>query len=283
MPRGPAALRVAVASVNQTVGDWSGNRDRLARAMGIARERGVVVLGLPEMAISGYSLADRVWMRGTLERAWSSLQNLLPHTRGLVVTLGLPVAHRGALLDVVAVAVDGELVGLVPKENLATGDVQYENRWYAGWTRGRVETFTAPDDTELPLGSLIFDVEGVGPLAVEVCEDGWKGVRPGSHAALAGARVVVNASASWFTLGKHATRRRLVEEVSRQDRCVYLYTSLHGCDATRLVFDGSCFVACNGQIVAEGPRFSFTDDVVVTDTVVDLAAEATRLNKASAH
>lgn len=272
MSRGPAALHVGVASINQTVGDWAGNRARLVRALEEARARGVVVLGLPEMAVSGYSLADRVWMRGTLERSWASLEALLPHTRGLVATLGLPVAHRGALLDVVAVAVDGQLAGLVPKENLATGDVQYENRWYAGWTRGRVETFTAPDGTQVPLGSLIFDVQGVGPLAVEVCEDGWKGVRPGSHAALAGARVVINASASWFTLGKHATRRRLVEEVSRQDRCVYLYTSLHGCDATRLVFDGSCFVGCNGRIVAEGPRFSFTEDVVLTDAVVDLAA-----------
>lgn len=272
MARGPSSLRVAVASLNQTVGDWSGNRARIAAACTEARSRGVAVLALPEMAISGYSLGDRVWMRGTLERSWASLMALLPDTQGLVVTLGLPIAHRGTLLDAVAVAVDGRLVGLVPKENLATGDVQYENRWYAGWTRGRVETFTAPTGEAVPLGSLVFDVEGVGPLAVEVCEDGWKGVRPGSQAALAGARLVINASASWFTLGKHAVRRRLVQEVSRQDRSVYLYTSLHGCDATRLVFDGSTFVASDGVVVAEGPRFVFGDDVVLTDTVVDLAA-----------
>ena len=272
MARAPSAVHVAVASLNQTVGDWSGNRARIARACAEARARGAVVLALPEMAISGYSLGDRVWMQGTLDRSWASLVALLPEMRGLVVAVGLPIAHGGALLDAMAVVVDGRIVGLVPKENLATGDVEYENRWYAGWSRGRVETFAAPDGTEHPVGSLVFDVAGVGPFAVEVCEDGWKGVRPGSHAALAGARLVINASASWFILGKHAQRRRLVEEVSRQDRVAYLYTSLLGCDATRLIFDGSAFIGVDGRILAEGPRFVFTDDVVVTDAVVDLAA-----------
>lgn len=282
MARGPAALHVAAASLNQTVGDWRGNRERLVAACEEARRRGAVVLALPEMAITGYSLGDRVWMRGTLERAWDSLMALLPHTRGLVLPLGLPIAHRGTLLDAVAVAVDGELVGLVPKENLATGDLQYENRWYAGWNRGRVETFLAPDGTRCPLGSLVFDIEGVGPVAFEVCEDGWLGERPGSHAALSGARVVVNASASWFTLGKQAIRRRLVREVSRQDRVVYLYASLRGCDATRLVFDGATFIAAGGQVVAEGDRFVFHDDVVMTDGIVDLAAiDRARLGEGS--
>src|SRR5690606_12955396 len=95
--------------------------------------------------------------------------------------------------------------------------------------------------------------------------------RPGSVAALAGAHLVINCSASWFQLGKHALRRRLVEAVSAQDRCAYLCTSLLGCDDTRLVFDGSLFVAADGRVLGEGDRFVF-DDRVLVDAVVDVAA-----------
>lgn len=272
MSKLPSAVHVAVASLNQTVGDWSGNTARIQAACEEARARGATLLALPEMCVSGYSLGDRVSMRGTLVRSWSAVQALAPSTRGLVVTVGLPVDHRGVLYDAVVVLADGVPVGVVPKENLATGDVEYENRWYAGWSRGRVETWTAPDGTELPMGTLVFDAEGIGRFAVEVCEDGWKGIRPGSVAALAGAQIVINASASWFELGKHRIRRDLVRSVSRQDRVAYLYTSLLGCDATRMVFDGSVFVGVDGRIVSEGARFGMDADMSMVDTVVDVAA-----------
>jgi len=102
----------------------------------------------------------------------------------------------------------------------------------------------------------MFHLPGLGKVAFEICEDAWKGLRPGSTYALAGAEILLNPSASWFTIGKHKTRRRLVAQVSQEDHCVYLYTSLLGCDATRLIFDGSVFIAVNGRIESEGGGFS---------------------------
>lgn len=272
MPGVPLAAHVAAASLNQTVGDWSGNRARIEKAIAHARTRGVRLLVLPEMCIPGYSLGDRLMMRGTLERSWQMLRELLPSTRGLVALIGLPLRHRDVLYNVVAVCADGELVGLVPKENLATGDVQYENRWFSGWVRGRVESHLTPEGETVPFGSLLFEAEGVGRFGVEVCEDGWKGIRPGSVYALAGAHIVANPSASWFVLGKHKVRRAMVEQISREDHTVYLYTSLLGCDATRLVFDGSVFIAQDGRVLEEGDRFVFCEDMVFVDRIVDLAA-----------
>lgn len=266
---GPLTAHVGVASLNQTVGDWSGNRDRIRRAITAARERGVRLLVLPEMCIPGYSLGDRLMMRGTLERSWATLLELLPDTHGMIVLCGLPVRHGDVLYNCVAVCADGKLAGLVPKENLATGDVQYENRWFAGWTHGKVVEHVEGDLTT-PMGTLIFSAPGLGRFAVEVCEDGWKGIRPGSVAALAGAHIVANPSASWFVIGKHAVRRRMVEQISREDHVVYLYTSLLGCDATRLVFDGSAFVTQDGCLLAEGRRFLFAEDFDLVDVVVDL-------------
>ena len=135
----PLTAHVAAASLNQTVGDWAGNTARIIRVIEAARARGARLLVLPEMCIPGYSLGDRLMMRGTLDRSWAALQEILPPTSGIVTLVGLPVRHRDVLYNACAVCADGQLVGIVPKENLATGDVQYENRWFSGWPARRVE------------------------------------------------------------------------------------------------------------------------------------------------
>lgn len=278
----PLSAHIAAATLNQTVGDWAGNARRIAAVLHEARSRGARLVVLPEMCIPGYSLGDRLLMRGTLERSWKALEDLRPATEGLVALIGLPVRHRDVVYNVVAVVADGVIRALVPKENLATGDVQYENRWFSGWPRGQVEVFDTPDGTGLPFGSMVFEADGIGRFGVEVCEDGWKGNRPGSGYALAGALIVANPSASWFTLGKHRVRRDMVEQISREDHVVYVYTSLLGCDATRLVFDGSVFVASDGDILDEGRRFVFDAEWELVDRVVDLASlERTRMEEGS--
>jgi NAD+ synthase (glutamine-hydrolysing) len=227
---------------------------------------------LPEMCISGYSLGDRLLMQGTVERSWRTLEKVLPETAGLIAVIGLPIQHNDVLYNAVAVAANGHVVGIVPKENLATGDVQYENRWFSGWPRGRVEDFESPGGQTLPMGNLLFEAAGVGRFAIEICEDGWKGIRPGSFYSLAGAHIIANPSASWFTLGKHTIRRTMVEQISREDHCAYLYTSLLGCDATRLIFDGSVFIAQDGVIAREGRRFRFDSDWEIVDHLVDIGS-----------
>jgi len=278
----PLSAHVAAASLNQTVGDWTGNTARIRAAIEESRRRGARLLVLPEMCIPGYSLGDRLMMRGTLDRSWGCLRELAEHTDGIAVMMGLPIRHRDVLYNVVAVVANGRIVGLAPKENLATGDVQYENRWFSGWRRGTVETFEAADGEEIPIGSLLFEAEGLGRFALEVCEDGWKGSRPGSLYALGGAHIIANPSASWFVLGKHRVRRNMVEQLSREDHVVYLYTSLLGCDATRLVFDGSVLIAQDGRTLGEGRRFLFQEDMEIVDRVVDLAGlERLRMEEGS--
>ena len=171
---------VAAISINQTVGDWSGNQQRITDAIHIAKEKGIRFLVFPEMCISGYSLGDRLLMDGTLHRSWKMLEDLKSQTMGVVVLLGLPIRHRDVLYNVVAVVADGKIHGIVPKENLATGDVQYENRWYSGWPHTRVETYRTHSGEDIPIGGLLFAAKGLGRFAVEICEDGWKGIRPGS-------------------------------------------------------------------------------------------------------
>jgi NAD+ synthase (glutamine-hydrolysing) len=264
---------VGVASVNQTVGDWRGNTARLLKMAEQAQEVGVKLLLFPEMAISGYSLGDRLPRRGTLTRSYLQLKEIAqaPQVRDMVVCVGLPIQHRGVIYNAVAVIAEGRLIGLSAKEHLATGDVEYEDRWYQPWSQGRVEEWIAPDGACCPLGALIFHAEGIGAFAFEICEDAWKGIRPGSMYALEGAELILNPSASWFILGKHATRKNIVLQSSREDHCAYLYASLLGCDNTRLVFDGSLLIAANGELKSEGDRFRFTDGVL-SHAIIDLEA-----------
>ena len=261
---------LAAASLNQTVGDWHGNEGRIRDVIAACRQTGARLLLLPEMCLSGYSLGDRLLRVGTIERSWEMLLRLRDATEGLALAVGLPIQFEGVVYNAMALIADGELLGLAAKENLATGDVQYENRYFQSWSHGRRVDYRGPDGTTVPLGTQMFHLPGLGTVAFEICEDAWKGLRPGSTFALAGAEILLNPSASWFTIGKHRLRRRLVESISRADHCVYLYTSLSGCDATRLIFDGSLFLAVDGRVEAEGRRFVFDRDWELIDRVVDL-------------
>ncbi len=261
---------LAAASLNQTVGDWEGNERRIREAIAEARRVGAKLLLLPEMCIPGYSLGDRLLRVGTIERSWERMVRLLDATDGLAVAVGLPVQYEGVLYNAMALLADRKVVGLVAKENLATGDVQYENRYFLPWSHGRLVDHRGPDGMSVALGTQMFQLPDLGRVAFEICEDGWKGLRPGSTYALAGAEILLNPSASWFTVGKHRLRRRLVAQVSQQDHCVYVYTSLLGCDATRLIFDGSLFLAVDGRIEVEGRRFVFGRDWELIHRVVDL-------------
>ncbi len=262
---------LAIASLNQTVGDWPGNEARAREAIASAREAGAKLLLLPEMCVSGYSMGDRVLRTGTVERSWDRLQRLGSESHGMAIAAGLPILFEGVLYNAMGLLADGKLVGLVAKENLAVGDVEYENRYLTPWPHGRFVENVGPDGSTAQLGTQMFELPGLGTVAFEICEDAWKGIRPGSTYALAGAEIIMNPSASWFTIGKHRARRRMVEQISREDHCVYMYASLLGCDATRLIFDGSLFVAMNGRTLAEGRRFVFTRDWEMIHQVVDLS------------
>lgn len=264
--------RVAVATLNQTVGDWEGNRARIVRAAERAVTEGARLLLCPELCVSGYSLLDRLFRASTLEESFQSLSIIIEETRALplILCVGLPISHRGLIYNAVAVVSQGRLWGLSCKEHLATGDVEYEERYYAAWPAGVDEVWTAPSGERYPIGALIFQSDDVGAFAFEICEDAFRGRRPGSLAASAGAELILNASASWFTLGKHQWRREMIKQNSREDICAYLYASLRGADNTRLVFDGAGLIAMCGSLLAEADRLRADQDVSVTVAHLDL-------------
>jgi NAD+ synthase (glutamine-hydrolysing) len=269
-------LHIAAAVLNQTPLDWKHNAKNIRQAIEAARNRGVTVLCLPELCITGYGCEDAFLSANTHQRAWNILTELLPETRGMVVSFGLPVLHQNGLFDCAALAVDGRLIGLVAKRFLAGDGIHYEPRWFKPWPAGVRDEYVAPDGTTIPIGDIHFDIGSVR-IGFEICEDAWVANRPGAALALHGIDLIFNPSGSHFAFGKLEVRKRFVLEGSRAFGVSYLYANLLGNEAGRAIYDGGALIATGGKLVATGPRFSFAD-FNITDAVVDV--DATRMSQA---
>lgn len=268
-------LKVAAAALNQTPLDWETNQQNIADAINQAREAGASVLCLPELCITGYGCEDAFHSPGVLETAKTFLLRLLPETKGMVVSVGLPVIYAGAVFNAAALIVDGTIAGFVCKQHLAGDGIHYEPRWFKPWPEqinGEIEI----GDTKYPIGDLLFDVGGYR-IGFEICEDAWVGTRPGASLAARGVDVVMNPSASHFAFGKHSVRQRFVLEGSRAFHVTYLYANLCGNESGRAIFDGDVMIASAGKMLNCGQRLSFCPTVITTATV-DISA--TRMNRA---
>jgi NAD+ synthase (glutamine-hydrolysing) len=262
-------LKVAAAALNQTPLAWADNQRTILEAIARARSEGVGVLCLPELCITGYGCEDAFlapFVRETAERVLSAI---VPETRGLVVSVGLPLEHGSYVFNTSALVADGKLLGLVAKRALANDGIHYEPRWFRPWPAGTVARANVLG-VDVPLGDVLFDVGGVR-IGFEICEDAWVAERRGAELALAGADLILNPSASHFAFGKHAVRERLVLEGSRAFGVTYLYANLLGNEAGRAVYDGDTFIASGGELRANGRRFSF-QRLELAVAVVDLDA-----------
>lgn len=281
-PKQPSVklIRVAAAVLNQTPMDWDGNAANIRGAMAEARRRDVDILCLPELCVSGYGCEDAFFSAALRRMAWTVLRELLPETRGMVVSLGVPVMHRNALFNCAAVAVDGSLVALVAKRHLAGDGLHYEPRWFKPWPEGARATLDH-DTGEVPIGDLSVEAGGVR-IGFEICEDAWVAARPGAGLAARGVDVILNPSASHFALGKHAVRERLVLEGSRAFGTTYVYSNLLGNEAGRAIYDGDAMIATGGRMVARGRRFSYRPFELL-DAVVDIEATRTTQSRTASY
>ncbi len=268
-------IHVGAAALNQTPLDWVGNAANIRRAIVEARDRGVALLCLPELCLTGYGCEDAFYAPGTRRMARRVLNELLADTQGLAVSMGLPILHEGSLFNACAFVVDGRLVGMTLKQHLAGDGLHYEPRWFKPWPGGAV-TEVNLDGERVPAGDLVYDIGGVR-VGFEICEDAWVANRSGATLSHRGVDVILNPSASHFAFGKQAVRRRLVADGSRAFNATYVYSNLLGNEAGRAIYDGGGLIGTCGSLIAQGPRIGF-QDVALTDAVVDI--DATRTQRA---
>ena len=249
---------IGAVTINQTPLDWSGNRERIVQALNEARSAGAKLVCLPELCISGYGCEDMFLAHHVRERSIEELIKLQPETKGLAVTVGLVLDIRGAIYNAMAMLVDGKIAGMVCKQHLAGDGIHYEPRWFNPWPAGKVVEVEIAGQS-IPVGDLVFDFQGLG-IGMEICRDAWVKDRPARRMANRGVSLLLNPSGSHFAFGKQDNiRKRLVMEGSQLINGCCVYTNLHGNESGRSIYEGGALFANRGELVAEGPRFSFAD------------------------
>lgn len=265
-------VRVGAAVLNQTPLDWDGNKERIVGAIRQAQSEGVSVLCLPELCLTGYGCEDAFHGADVHRLALQVLQEILPSTRGIIVSLGLPLMFNSAVFNTAVLAVDGKIAGFAAKRFLAGDGIHYEPRWFKPWPEGMLSRILI-GGTEYPLGDLFFECGGIR-IGFEICEDAWVARRPGSGLSLHAVDIILNPSASHFAFHKFEVRKRFVVEGSRAFGVTYVYSNLLGNEGGRVIYDGGALIASGGELVARGPRFSF-DDFALSWADIDIDATRT--------
>jgi NAD+ synthase (glutamine-hydrolysing) len=275
-------LRVALGTPRVRIGDPKANAAATLDLMRRATRRKALVAVFPELGLSAYTCEDLFHQQALLRAAEESLAWLLARSRTLPIAafVGLPVAVDGLLYNCAALLCRGRLLGVVPKAYLPNYREFYELRQFTpGGGPGR-EIELAGQRTLF--GSLIFKWKEQPKLRLfaEICEDLWVPVPPSSHAALAGATVIANLSASNVVIGKHQYRAELASNQSARCIAAYLYSAAgSGESTTDLAWDGHALAYENGSLVAESRRFAHEDQLTLADIDLDrLEADRMRQN-----
>jgi NAD+ synthase (glutamine-hydrolysing) len=276
-------VRLAAATPAAHVGNPAANAASILALAHKADAAKAAIVVFPELSLSAYAIDDLLHQEALLGAVEAEIGRLAEASKGLfpVLIVGAPLRHRARLFNTAVVIHRGEVKGVVPKAYLPNYREFYEKRhfWPGAGVRG--ETI-AIGGTTAPFGvDLIFrssgDIEAT--FHVEICEDIWLPIPPSSHAALAGAEILINLSASNITIGKADTRRLLCASQSARAIAAYLYTAAGlGESTTDLAWDGQAEVYENGVELARSARF-ITDEITYADVdPARLRAERMRVN-----
>jgi NAD+ synthase (glutamine-hydrolysing) len=265
--------RVAVASPRCRVADPDYNVTETIALARQAAQQGAVLVAFPELGLSAYTCDDLFHQRALQQACLAALAAVVEESATLPVAMvvGLPLRVNHQLFNCAAVVAGGRVLGVVPKSFLPNYGEFYEMRQFTPADTASVDRIELLGET-VPFGpGLLFEIENL-PLFrfhVEICEDVWVPVPPSSFAALAGATVLVNLSASNVVVGKSAYRHQLVGQQSARCLAAYLYTSAgRGESSTDMAWDGQSLVYEKGALLAESERFLDDSHIIYAD--VDL-------------
>ncbi|WP_367351926.1 NAD(+) synthase [Achromobacter animicus] len=265
--------RVAVGVPECRVADPAFNAAQTIALAQQAAQGGAVLAAFPELGLSAYTCDDLFHQKALLDACEAALAQVVEATADLdiAIVVGAPLRVAHQLFNCAVVAAGGRILGVVPKTYLPNYGEFYEARQFSAADCAIDARIDLLGQT-VPFGAeLLFQMEKL-PLFqfhVEICEDVWVPIPPSSFAALAGATVLVNLSASNIVVGKSAYRHQLVSQQSARCLSAYMYTSAgRGESSTDLAWDGQALIYENGELLAESERFLNHSHLLFSD--VDL-------------
>ena len=267
-------VRVAACTPKCEVADPSYN---VAETLALARDgarQGVALMVFPELGLSGYAIDDLLGQAALLQRVEQAIEEVAAASRELspVLLIGAPLVREGRLYNCAVAVHRGRILGVVPKGHLPNYREFYEKRWFASGRNLKGATIEIAGQS-VPFGmDMIFAAEDLPGFVfhVELCEDVWGPAPPSDFAALAGALILTNLSASNITVGKAETRRLLCATQSARCWAAYIYSAAGpGESTTDLAWDGQACIYELGQLLAETERFPQDSQMAIADVDVD--------------
>ncbi len=275
-------VRVATATPSSRTADVAFNLEGILAKARRAHERHVDLVLYPELTLSSYAIDDLLLQNALLDRVEQALSDLVAASAQLtpVLVVGAPLRRAGKLYNCAVVIAGGQVLGVVPKSFLPNYREFYEKRYFAHG-RGCTDLWIAVAGEEVPFGTDLIFAAGNLPgftFGVEICEDFWAPQPPGTLAALAGALILCNLSASPVTIGRADDRHLHCRASSSRSICAYVYSaSGHGESTTDLAWDGQGVIYEMGELLAESVRFDLEPELCEVDIDTDrIAAERLR-------
>ncbi len=273
-------IRVAAASPKVKVADCYYNVSEIKSMIDVAEKENVQIICFPELSITSYTCADLFFQTALQQKAIESLFSLTDFMRNkpsMIVIVGLPLLVKNSIYNVAAVISYEGILGFVPKTYIPNNNEFYEKRWFAG--SGDLNYFFVEINGEsipVSVNGMIFHTP-FASFGVEICEDLWMPVPPSSKLTMQGADIIFNLSASNELVGKNEYRKSLILQQSGSCNAAYVYASA-GCgeSSTDLVFSGATIISENSKLLAEGKRFSFENEIIISDIDI-LAMRSDRL------
>jgi len=267
-------IRVASASPYVRIADPAYNLERICELAAAASEQSSALVVFPELSLSAYSNDDLFQQDALLESCIRALDRLLEQSVGWtpVVLVGTPLRVKGRLFNCVIVVHNGRILGVTPKSYLPNYREFYEKRQFVA---ARDAQFTEIEllGERVPFGAdLLFAADNVPGFTLhsEICEDLWTPIPPSTYAALAGATVLTNLSASNITVAKADYRRELCSSQSAKCIAAYVYSGAGlGESTTDVAWDGHAMIYANGMRLAESERFSSDEQLILADIDLD--------------
>ena len=251
-------VRVSCAVPRVTVADPAANTQEMLSVLQGLPDSDVVVF--PELAISSYTCGRLFHQQALLDECENQLAKLAsdaPQKQQLLL-VGVPLRLDNALYNCVAAINDGRVIGICPKQFIPNYNEFYESRYFASGSDDLCDSILLNGD-KVPFGTQLLYSHICGRdevlVYVEICEAVWMPISPSSLAAVAGANILCNPSASPETIGKADYRRNLVTGQSGRCIAAYAYSACGPTESTAdLVFGGHAMVAQGGQLLAESTR-----------------------------
>ena len=241
-------MRIGLAQMNATVGDFYGNTQKILEAVDKARSLGVDLLTFPELATCGYPPEDLLFKPRFIEENRRVLEEAVKHSSGITLVIGF-VDAKEDLYNAAAVIHDGKLAAVYHKICLPNYGVFDEHRYFR-------------EGNESP----VYVIDGVG-VGVSICEDIWYSAGPATAQAYCGAEVIVNLSASPYRFGKRQLRESMLNTRAADNVAIVVYTNMVG-GQDELVFGGNSMVLDEkGEVIARGRQFE--EDLIVADLDVE--------------